>query len=588
MAKRLLLSVVLILLPALCACGKAGPAATRTDAPPTGTDAAVTATDAAQSPFTAFQLDALPEIGSYRPRTVRYFYDAPLQRFEPSEDYGLLIPYRLHSEDRMMGGLGRFGLMTADGRIVTGPIYSDVTVWQIYGKTWYRAACHIFEENASPLPRWEEDPAGYEEADRRAGDYYRQNLLVQLIPAEGDDCLSVSNADLTPFTDLNTGVSRIVASSAWLEWMGGEGSGDLTVFRVYDETLRPVAELPEAYRTEGECYLLAADETGCVMYRRSGQTEDSLGRYTVLFFENGELVHTLSLGEEPPYEAAGGLIRCPSRLCDRDGSTVVSFDEMKTDAVYDPGSGCYILLNRQDLTLRKIDRNGELQAETRLPSAPPPETLSRCDFGGQTRLVVRCRLSDGDRDVYRVYDGDLRQVCTVGDLNAPAVELTDWFMKDGLHVFTVPGDGTTDLLDLDGNRLATVPFAVTGFRQGNWEYARNADLLLLYNHDRFAVYDDADRSVTLAADRLADPADVFCFDKNAVVLLTDGHSPAVSDWRYSIREMATGRVLLDDVDDLFICPVNGEVWYGYLRRGTVHVCDSSLRDAATLYDDLYS
>lgn len=578
--KRWLLSAFFIILPALCACGRAEPAATPTDA-------AATATDAAQSASVVFQLDKLPELGPHRAKTARTFYDAPLKRFEPSEDYGLLIPYRLHSDDMLLGSLGRFGLMTADGRIVTGPIYSEIAVWQMDGKTYYRAACHVFEESATDVPSWQDDPDGFEEVNRQAEDYYRDNVLVQLIPAEGDGCLSIPNADVFPFTDPSTGVTLFVGSSAALGWSGE--STDRAFFTVCDGQLEPVAALTEEMKAYDGLNVISADETGCVLCgytRPTDSPEETEGTYTLLFCEDGKLVDTFSLGSEYPMEAAGGLVRCPTRLCDRDGNTVAAFDEQNTEATYDPQSGCYILLDRKAMTLRKIDRNGDVMAQTRLPSSPSPDLLNRCDFDGQTRLVVTCRLSYAEKSVYRVYDGDLREVCTVGDLNAPAVELTNWYKEKGLHVFTVPGEGTTDLLDLNGSRLASVPFAVTGCRTG--EYTHNANLLLLYNNGRYTLYDGADRSLSPAADMPASPENVYCFDRNAMVFYTNSNSPSVNDWRYSFRETATGRVLKDGVDSVFICPVNGEVYYSYLRRGTVHVCDGALHDVATLYDDLYS
>ena len=54
----------------------------------------------------------------------RYFYDKPLGAFVPSEDYGAVYPYMGIYHLDMWGPAYQYGLCTADGRIITAPVYS--------------------------------------------------------------------------------------------------------------------------------------------------------------------------------------------------------------------------------------------------------------------------------------------------------------------------------------------------------------------------------------------------------------------------------------------------------------------------------
>lgn len=102
-----------------------------------------------------FHLDELPSIGGYYSgETVRYFYeDGPHNELEARGDYGGLVPYiaaykpfyepeyytyvdsetgETVTEERDWADAGRdkivYGMMTEDGRIVTGGLWSEVSV----------------------------------------------------------------------------------------------------------------------------------------------------------------------------------------------------------------------------------------------------------------------------------------------------------------------------------------------------------------------------------------------------------------------------------------------------------------------------
>lgn len=102
--------ILFLLCAFLCACSPA-------QSPPTGPAVAVGDGD-------TFMLSHLPDIGEYSetPAPARW-YDDYTDSFIPSEEYGPLIPYR--GAGTLL--LPRYGLCTADGVIVTDPVYTEIT-----------------------------------------------------------------------------------------------------------------------------------------------------------------------------------------------------------------------------------------------------------------------------------------------------------------------------------------------------------------------------------------------------------------------------------------------------------------------------
>ena len=141
----LLLSGCLLLL--LCACGKA-PAQQ-----PAGTDASAAAqtqpAGKAETPAepAVFSLKTLPDIGTYYTgeKKAYFFEDGAHDDFVPGDDYGPILPYIAEVvpfrevpyytysyddqevtekvENRTLSYESRYGVMTRDGRIITGPLF---------------------------------------------------------------------------------------------------------------------------------------------------------------------------------------------------------------------------------------------------------------------------------------------------------------------------------------------------------------------------------------------------------------------------------------------------------------------------------
>lgn len=93
-----------------------------------------------KTPTREFTLAELPDIGEYKPKGSPTYFDTALTEFVPDDGYGTLVPYLGDRSEYYLdeetaasrGFMGTYfvtpiyGLCTADGRIVTAPIYKSV------------------------------------------------------------------------------------------------------------------------------------------------------------------------------------------------------------------------------------------------------------------------------------------------------------------------------------------------------------------------------------------------------------------------------------------------------------------------------
>lgn len=93
-----------------------------------------------KKPTREFTLAELPDIGEYKPKGSPTYFDTALTEFVPDDGYGTLVPYLGDRSEYYLdeetaasrGFIGTYfvipiyGLCTADGRIVTAPIYKSV------------------------------------------------------------------------------------------------------------------------------------------------------------------------------------------------------------------------------------------------------------------------------------------------------------------------------------------------------------------------------------------------------------------------------------------------------------------------------
>lgn len=583
--KRTFICAAILAALLLCACGRTEEAATETTAEPATAPPVTDApTTEAPEPETVisydFHLEKLPDIGTYKAKKNDCFYDAPLKEFRTSDGYGTLIPYRLSGKETAVGQLDRWGFMTADGKIVTDSIYESISEIDLNGSTVYCAKKKVFAGDPVTIPDWETDPEGAQAAYERAGEYYDQNLSYQLITADGSRCLTVPS-NPTGFSYTATGVSMICCAKYR---NSGEYFPDGCVsFLVYDADLNLTADLTEDLQDCGYSMIFAADEDTIVV--RCQTHDEDIDNITsrLLFFEDGELDRTLEFQEEYPYRIEGEFVVTSKRVCDGDGRTVYEYGDAQTEASCDPRNGCLFLYNASKGELFKTDRRGSVLARAQTDILDRAD-LTRFDTGSGSYYVVP-RSSDGaNRNGYRVYDGDLHQVCDVGG-EAVKNDFCCAYDTGAPGVFLVADAGRTKILDITGNTVASVPFVYTGY-EINYDRAGKDLVYLFRSNERCAVFSAEDRSVRVIPGVRDTPEYPYYFSMNYLVR-SEAFREQDFEWRYVVLDCATGKRLLDDLTAFHAHHVNGKTWYNYIRNDTLYVCDEDLNVIAALYDDLF-
>ena len=114
-----------------------------------------------------FELPELPEIGEYDAVTVKRISPDYIDHFTPSDDYGILYPYASaprrfapdYDEEYWEHDF-QYGLCTADGTVVTDPIYSEIEgqngyylLWQYApdAENYYAAKCFCIPADGSSV-----------------------------------------------------------------------------------------------------------------------------------------------------------------------------------------------------------------------------------------------------------------------------------------------------------------------------------------------------------------------------------------------------------------------------------------------------
>ena len=581
MKKRFVLCAIFITLCVLAACGKTS------EPVPTEPAGALTATEAteteAASPV-SFRLEKLPDIGKYRQKKAECFYAAPLREFRASDDYGALLPYSLGSNPAGYGAIGRYGFMTADGKIVTAPIYESIYGTELGGKTVYFAVCKVLDESPVKIPSWEEDETAASEAYNDAMDHYYRNSRYELISADGSRCLALQTEPRW-FTDEATGLSLIWTS----QYEKGEDPETYRCvsLRLYDTDLNLAAELGPQLRTFQNAEVCAIEKDRVVIRSTRYEGPEYTADTDLLYFRDGQLERTLALGRDFPYRVAGGLILCEKRLCDEYGNTVYPLGDSHADAAYDPRGGCWYVYHTRQGKLVKIDSGGSVLAEARTDPSTAYYLVTLYDSGGKTYVVIPHSRDDENTDGYVVYDADLREICTIGGEGTEKTSFCGEY-GDGPGVFLVASDGKTEIRDITGDLLAEVPFACEGY---NLNYGDgDKQLIYLYReHTRCAVYSAADRSVVsipFHGETISYP-DFFSRKLLALTETVNSSGADEGDWRFVIWDMTTGERLLENLSSFNAVTVNGTTCFNYLKNDVSYVCDENLRVIAALYDDLF-
>ena len=580
MTKRLFLCAILLLIFLLCACGKAEEAVT-TEAPTSAPLTTAAPTTKAPEPETVisydFRLEELPEIGRFRPNSVRYFYDAPMRYFQPSDDYGTLIPYSVGMQNLE---IGRFGLMTADGRVVTRPIFSGVNTWTVDGETVFCAKRTVFNGRPETIPDWDTDQEGAKAAFRRAEEYYNNSESSVLISADGSRAVEAGGGYPYCFTDEVTG-KTVIQCATYESDSYEESPGQMRSYRLYDSHLDLVADLSDYLSQYQTLRLLSVGDNSLILEGSVYEEHAFTLRHSdVLYFEDGQLNLTLDMGDEYVSDACGGLVNGDRRLYNRKGELVFTFGS-DTRCLLAPEGGCYLYLPGDGKLLR-LDDDGDEVGSVEAPRSGEDTYFSLCRYQGQPYAVISYSYLEEGKRGYAVYDARLRRVCLVDCSDAPESAM-DAIYNDPRDVFLyVAQDGRTNIIGLDGKTVATLPFAYT-----NWYSLPDGYTLFTDENGHAEIFVREDRTVLPAGKGAAVSADdvspTYCTGR----LLVTYHYPG--DWRdryCDIRDLTAGTTPVDRAEDCTMLTVNGSDYLFYRKNDINYICDGELRPIASFYDDM--
>lgn len=576
--KRILFFAAILSALLLCACG-------RTEGPETTVPDTTANTPAPETVISYdFRLKELPDIGEYKNKAASCFYDAPLQEFRTSDDYGTLIPYQRADRGMDMGSIGSYGFMTADGKVVTDTVYNSIWQWETDGGTVFFAESKVLDESPAKID-WDADPDGAEAAYADTEDYYYDNIRYLLVTSKGDKALTLTTRP-NYYTDSDTGFSLFYCATY-------ESGDDMMPvgcksFVLYDADLTLLADV-SAYVTGYQyAWLCGVEENGFVICAENYASDGRRGEQVLLFFKDGSFDHSLDMSGETVFRSVGGAVISENRICDAYGSTVCDLGESYSDTAYDPDEDCFYVFYARQGKLVKLDREGRVtaMAETQPSTSYLSVSLYRSD--GKTYVVIPHSRNYENTDGFIVYDGDLHEICTIG---GNGTEKTDFCFEQygGLGVFLAAADGKSEILDITGKVLTSVPFVYEGY---NLNYAGgDKQLIYLYrDNTRCAVYSAADHSVVSIPFHGETISYPDYFSRKLAVYTENVKSNGAYgeyDWRYVIWDITTGKRLLENLSSFNAITVNGTTYFNYLKNDVVYVCDENLNVIAELYDDLF-
>ncbi len=581
MRKRLILCAIIITLCVLAACGKAEEPVTTepTTAPPT----TAAPTTKAPEPETVisydFHLKELPEIGKHQTKQAAYFYDAPLREFKPSGRYGTLIPYALSDSKSDYSSLGNYGFMTADGKIVTGPIYESVYEQTLGGKTIFFATQKVLDKTPETIPDWDEDAESARAAYDRAEEHFYDNVRYDLISEDGNHCLT-THAE--PRFYSNEDADAAVISCAVFRDGDSFSQQRYESFFIYDTDFNLIGEYARYLRGYDYAWIFDVEKDGFVIKGERYSEEDGVSENDLLFFEDGELDHTLEMANESPYRMAGHFAVCDKRIYDSNGHTVYESGDDMIDVVYDYDSDCLYIINADKHKLIKLDSRGNMLASEETDFPVEYTSIYLIVSGGKTYVVVPYG-GDYNNRIYRVYDSNLRQLSKIGGEDTTR---TAFFSNDGAaanSIFLVAKDGKTEVFDITGKVVATISFDYEDYDLNNWMI--NDNLLYLYQKNgKRAIFNTSDYTYKIMPSDNSSPRNPTFFSQKLLVFSESVYEDSY-EYRYVIQNMASGKRLLDNITDFDTFSANGKIYFNYIRNGTLYVCDEDLNVITALYDD---
>ena len=545
----------------LCACGKTG----------SGLSPAGMGKTEDVQPVT-FSLPSLPEIGSYRQKRPTYFYGAPLDQFVPSGDYGTVVPYCLASN----GEVGSYGFMTADGKIITDAVYSSVYLLEGDGRSVYAAQEKVFSF---------EGEQEEEEYDGLYAPSVDRNMTL-LIAADGSK--SVKLPGMSP----QTGYDDSMFIECRIPQKDGGFVGD--TFYLYDFDLNLAVDLTEYGIVNGSV------------------TADSADRFVVadwekaIYFEDGVPVKTVPVAYGSTI-LPNGMSYDNSNLYDAQGEAVFPLSGI-TRCLYEERIGALLIA---EVEIGRVTKWIDAEEAARFQASNGWfSDVSVCYPDGECRIILSLNEDWDETTGCLVLDGDLNLLTTIDGSGASLVRQVTDERGDGSFCCFLLGYGDrTDICDLSGETVATLPFAydgwpdvlagsvffaddtgatyrfsvadrsltecvsaVPGREVRSVSFVNDRVLICMYHHVNTGRY--SDRDVTTSAEEDFYP-----------IALEEDHE---NDYRYILTDPATGETLYDNVTDLEITELGERTWISFSVNGTAYVYDGEMNLITAFADDYYA
>ena len=566
---------VLALLLTVCACGR--PAEEPATEPPAATPTDAVTRETPTEMNYEFRLEKLPDIGSYSAGTISYYYDAPLNEFRTSGEYGTVIPYLLReTEVGDAPDVCNCGFMTTDGRIITGPVYDRIEQVTAGEQTFYRAERKLL--NTGDRVSDYRDGMTDEEYEAWSEEYNRaelqviENRVCQLISEDGSRCGSFcGNASV--YTDECTGKSVIV-NNGWSDGHMTYAVYDTDFHQIIDlsETLREYLDMISFFGADANgIYLVGADDTGLAVEAAYYDDDESGGGRlrSKLYLTEGSTVSAVLSLDDNIYNVFGDWIVTYGGIYDMDGKLryagSYTYDPL-TDAIYgtDPEKGM----------LRRMDRSGQWTEKSVAPADSMNVESVKSDDGKVCLLVTGWT---GDQSSVTVFDSALRQVDSIPyDADAQTTSVVNYSSRDGFY-YTV-ADGVTRLYSWAGELLAEIPAEISSCSY--------------YSHDVPLLEDGEGRSFLYLSDRrsvievLRQTTAIYCdveyLDENVYTV-----SEYDDGYINSLCGTADNMLITDDLQGFLAVTVGGKHYYAYVDGSTAYVRDAAWNVLLKAYDNTF-
>ena len=491
-----------------------------------------------------FRLPELPNIGRYRSKSPVCFYDEPLKEFRESDDYGLIVPYCVTSNGRV----NSFGFMTADGRLITDAIYSEI--YALYGKDAF-----VYSAELKNLVLGEED------LNRAYG-----RRVTEMIKSNGSKRVALAAAN--PFAYDN---DELIECKVW----AADGGYVDDTFLLYDFDLDLVADLTEYKLTYDR---LEVEDRNSFSVRNDSQ---------IMYFKNGELIKTEPVTEEAEddFRKIDGMICDIHSVYNENGDEIYSSSGFLEYGYDEIGKSLFVIEDGGNTVTKIKNENVVGTYETGYDSIYSVNVLN---LSGKTHVVLTIGEDYDEYTDILVLDPDLNLIKRLSGERLSFInysgEEPEWACVTSAH------DGVTEICDLSGEVRATLPFECTDrhrFNNGYVVFAETGGKTYLYRGEDGSLYEYENP----VPDRKCSD---FRVDENMLVGYYslyedhDDHYEMDDKRRMWLIDRKTGEIKHRVVTDMIVTETGDETYISVAENGMTSVYDGQLNLITSFLYDYYA